>query len=305
MTDHRSGFACLVGRPNVGKSTLLNALVGRSVTITANRPQTTRHTIRGIVTRTDGQLVVVDTPGLHRPRTLLGERLNDAVLSTLSQVDVVGVCLPADQRLGPGDRFLLDKVSSLRRQQVVAIVTKTDLVAPGAVVQSLAAAQTACASAGVSVAEFVPVSAVDGANVGLLADLLVGMLPPGPQLFPDGEVSDQPERTVVAELIREAALERLHDELPHSLAVDIEEMGVRPDRPEDDPLTDIYATLYVERSSQKPILLGRRGAQIREIGAQARGRIEALLGNRVYLDLHVKIAKDWQNDPAALRRLGF
>lgn len=297
----RSGFAILVGRPNVGKSTLTNALVGAEVAITSSRPQTTRHTIRGVRNVGEDQIILVDTPGIHRPRTLLGRRLNDLVLATLTEVDVVVFCLPADQKIGPGDRFIAERLAGLRRQKLVIAVTKADLVSRDALAVSLQGAAEFASDMGLTVAEYVPVSGVDGSNVEELAHVLAGLMPDGPPLFGD-QISDQPERVVVAELIRQAALERLHDELPHSVAVDIDEMGPREDR---DDLIDIYAVLYVERDSQKPIILGRRGQQLKEIGAQARGRIEALLGSKVYLNLHVKVAKDWQNSPGALRRLGF
>lgn len=297
----RSGFAILVGRPNVGKSTLTNALVGAEVAITSSRPQTTRHTIRGVRNVGEDQIILVDTPGIHRPRTLLGRRLNDLVLATLTEVDVVVFCLPADQKIGPGDRFIAERLADLRRQKLVIAVTKADLVSRDALAVSLQGAAEFASEMGLTVAEYVPVSGVDGSNVEELAHVLAGLMPDGPPLFGD-QISDQPERVVVAELIRQAALERLHDELPHSVAVDIDEIGPREDR---DDLIDIYAVLYVERDSQKPIILGRRGQQLKEIGAQARGRIEALLGSKVYLNLHVKVAKDWQNSPGALRRLGF
>jgi GTP-binding protein Era len=298
MDGYRSGFACFVGRPNAGKSTLTNALVGTKVAITSNKPQTTRHTIRGIVHRTDGQLVLVDTPGLHRPRTLLGQRLNDLVRETWSEVDVVGFCVPADQKVGPGDKFIaaeLEKVA--KRTPVVGIVTKTDLVSQQQVMEQLLALQKV-----MEFAEIIPVSAVDGFQVDKLSDLLLGKLPEGPQLFPDGDLTDEPEQTLVAELIREAALEGVRDELPHSIAVVVEEMMPREGR---DDLMDIHAFVFVERPSQKAIILGHRGERLKQVGMTARKQIEALLGMRVYLDLHIKIAKDWQRDPKQLRRLGF
>ena len=300
----RSGFAILVGRPNVGKSTLTNALVGQPVAITSSRPQTTRHTIRGVLNRGDDQLILVDTPGIHRPRTLLGRRLNDLVLTTMSEVDVVVLCLPADQKIGPGDTFIAERLLELRRQKLVVAVTKSDVVSRDMIASRLMEASRFADSMGLQVSDFVPVSGAEGDNVDELAHVLASLLPEGPRLLGD-EITDQPERVVVAELIRESALERLRDELPHSVAVDIDEMGMREGRRPDDPLMDIYAVIYVERSSQKPIVLGRRGEQLKAIGAQARAKIEALLGTRVYLDLHVKIAKDWQNSPGQLRRLGF
>ena len=294
---HRAGFACFVGRPNAGKSTLTNALVGQKVAITSEKPQTTRHAIRGVVSRPGAQLVVVDTPGLHRPRTLLGERLNDVVRATLAEVDVVGFCVPAGDRVGPGDRYLAEELRALRRTPVLAIVTKADTVNRDRLGEQL----LALAALG-EWAEVVPVSAVTGFQVGLLADLLVARLPEGPPLYPAGEITDEPERVMVAELIREAALAGVRDELPHSIAVVVEEMAPRAERPD---LLDIAAELYVERPSQKAIVLGRSGERLRDVGASARRQIEALLGTRVYLDLHVKVAKDWQRDPKQLRRLGF
>ncbi|MDX3192148.1 GTPase Era [Streptomyces sp. MN03-5084-2B] len=298
MTEHRSGFACFVGRPNAGKSTLTNALVGTKVAITSSKPQTTRHAIRGIVHREDAQLVLIDTPGLHRPRTLLGERLNDIVHTTWSEVDVVGFCVPANEKIGPGDKFIAAELQKIaKRTPVIGIVTKTDLVQPQQVAEQLLALQQV-----MEFAELVPVSAVDGFQVGTLADLLVQRLPEGPQLYPGGELTDEPEQTLVAELIREAALEGVRDELPHSIAVTVEEMLPREGR---DDLVDVHAFLYVERPSQKGIILGHKGERLREVGATARKSIEALLGSKVYLDLHIKVAKEWQRDPRQLRRLGF
>jgi GTP-binding protein Era len=300
MTEpaHRSGFACFVGRPNAGKSTLTNALVGTKVAITSEKPQTTRHAIRGIVHRPDAQLVVVDTPGLHRPRTLLGERLNDLVMQTWSEVDVVGFCIPANQDVGPGDRFIAGELAKLgRRKPVIALVTKTDLVGPERIAEQLLAVQELY-----EFAEIVPVSAQQGYQLDTVADLLVAQLPEGPQLYPEGELTDEPEATLVAELVREAALEGVRDELPHSIAVTVEEMGPREGR---DDLVDIYAYLFVERPSQKAIVLGHKGERLKTIGATARGHIERLLGSKVYLDLHIKVAKEWQRDPKQLRRLGF
>jgi GTPase len=294
----RSGFACFVGRPNAGKSTLTNALIGQKIAITSSRPQTTRHAIRGILHRKDAQLVVVDTPGLHKPRTLLGSRLNDVVRETWAEVDVIGFCVPADQPVGRGDEFIVNELRSVAgRTPVFGIVTKTDKAQPDQVAERL----TQMAGL-MEFAEVVPCSAVRGFQVDLLADLLVARLPEGPPLYPDGELTDEPEETLVAELIREAALEGVRDELPHSIAVVIEEMVPREGR---DDLLDVHANLYVERSSQKGIVIGKGGARLRQVGADARRQIEALLGTKIYLDLHVKIAKDWQRDPRQLRKLGF
>ena len=293
----RSGFACLAGRPNVGKSTLTNALVGAKVAITSDRPQTTRRVIRGIVHRPDAQLILVDTPGLHKPRTLLGERLDSLVRSTLTEVDVIGFCIPASDPVGPGDRFFARELENVKKTPVVVIVTKCDEVPPERVAEQLVAVTELG-----DWADVVPVSAVTGFQLDTLTDVLVSHLPEGMALYPDGELTDEPEQIMVAELIREAALDGVRDELPHSLAVVVEEMGPRPGR---DDLTDVHAELYVERQTQKAIVIGAKGARLKEVGTRARQQIEALLGTKVYLDLHVKIAKDWQRNPRQLRRLGF
>jgi GTP-binding protein Era len=293
----RSGFAAFAGRPNVGKSTLMNALVGAKVAITSSRPQTTRRAIRGIVHRPDAQLVIVDTPGLHRPRTLLGERLDSLARSTLTEVDVIGFCIPAPDRIGPGDRYLATELGGIRKTPVVAIVTKTDQAPPEQVAGQLAAV----ARLG-DWADIVPVSAVAGFQLDVLTEVLISHLPPGEPLYPEGELTDEPEQVLVAELIREAALEGVRDELPHSIAVVVEEMGSRAGR---DDLVDVYAQMFVERPSQKSIVIGAKGARLKEVGSSARHQIEALLGTKVYLDLRIKVAKDWQRDPRQLRRLGF
>jgi GTP-binding protein Era len=293
----RSGFACFAGRPNVGKSTLMNALVGTKIAITSSRPQTTRRAIRGIVHRPDAQLVIVDTPGLHRPRTLLGERLDSLVRSTLTEVDVIGLCIPAADRIGPGDKYLAGELAGVGQTPVVAIVTKTDEASREQIARQL----SAVGDLG-DWADIVPVSAEAGFQLDVLADVLISHLPPGRPLYPDGDLTDEPEQQLVAELIRECILEGVRDELPHSIAVVVEEMGPRPGRPD---LTDVHAIMYVERPSQKAIVLGTKGARLKDVGSRARQQIEALLGTRVYLDLHIKIAKDWQRDPRQLRRLGF
>ncbi len=293
----RSGFACFAGRPNVGKSTLMNALVGSKVAITSSRPQTTRRAIRGIVHRPDAQLIIVDTPGLHRPRTLLGERLDSLVRSTLTEVDVIGFCVPAADKIGPGDLYLAKELSAVGTTPVVAIVTKTDLASRDQVAVQLAAVGRLG-----DWADIVPVSAAANFQLDVLADVLVSHLPPGRPLYPAGDLTDEPEQVLVAELIRESILEGVRDELPHSIAVVVEEMAPREGR---DDLIDVHAVMYVERPSQKAIVIGAKGARLRDVGSQARQKIEALLGRRVYLDLRIKIAKDWQRDPKQLRRLGF
>ena len=303
MSEFRSGFVCFVGRPNTGKSTLTNALVGTKVAITSNRPQTTRHTIRGIVHREDFQIVLVDTPGLHRPRTLLGQRLNELVKGTYSEVDVIGLCIPADETIGPGDRWIYDQIRAVApRTTLIVIVTKTDKVSKEKVAAQLLAVNELTGGQ----CEIVPVSATTGEQVDLLIDVLVGQLEPGPAFYPDGELTDEPEEVLMAELIREAALEGVHDELPHSLAVVIDEISEREGRTEEQgELIDVRAILYVERDSQKGIVIGKGGARLREVGTAARIQIEKLLGTKVYLELRVKIAKNWQRDPKQLGRLGF
>ena len=293
MSDYRAGFACFVGRPNAGKSTLTNAIVGQKIAITSSRPQTTRHVVRGVVHREDAQLVLVDTPGLHRPRTLLGERLNDLVRQTWSEVDVVGLCLPADEEIGKGDRFIAREIAGLKAS-VVAVVTKADLVG-----RSRLASQLVAVSGLGDFAGIVPVSAVSGYQMDGLLDVLVGHLPVSPPLYPADALTDEPEQVLIAELIREAALEGVRDELPHSIAVLVEEVVPEERR------TMIYADIYVERSSQKAIVIGAGGGRLKEVGTKARQQIEELLGTRVYLDLHVRVAKDWQRDPRQLRKLGF
>ncbi|MDT5008547.1 MAG: GTPase [Mycobacterium sp.] len=298
--EFRSGFVSFVGRPNTGKSTLTNALVGAKVAITSNRPQTTRHTIRGIVHREDFQIILVDTPGLHRPRTLLGQRLNDLVKSTYSEVDVIGWCVPADEGIGPGDRWIFEQIRAVApNTKLVVVVTKIDKVSKAKLAEQLTAVSQLVTD---TAADIVPVSATTGEQVDVLIDVLASKLPPGPAFYPDGELTDEPEEVLMAELIREAVLEGVHDELPHSLAVVIDEVSPREGR---DDLIDVYAILYVERDSQKGIVIGKGGARLREVGTAARTQIEKLLGTKVYLDLRVKIAKNWQRDPKQLGRLGF
>ncbi len=305
----RSGFVCFVGRPNTGKSTLTNALVGAKIAITSSRPQTTRHTIRGIVHREHAQLILVDTPGLHRPRTLLGQRLNDLVRDTYAEVDVIAQCFPADEKIGPGDRWIHEQLRQVApRTPLVGVVTKIDKVGPQQVAEQLLAVAALLGPE----SEVVPVSATrseklggDTAKTGNLetvVDVLASQLPEGPAFYPDGELTDEPEETLMAELIREAALEGVRDELPHSLAVVIEEVTEREGR---EDMLHVHALLYVERPSQKAIVIGKGGARLKEVGTNARRQIEHLLGTKIYLDLHVKVAKDWQRDPKQLGKLGF
>jgi GTP-binding protein Era len=299
VAEFRSGFVCFVGRPNTGKSTLTNALVGSKIAITSSRPQTTRHTIRGIVHREHTQLILVDTPGLHRPRTLLGQRLNDLVRDTYSEVDVIALCVPADEKIGPGDKWIVAQIKQMApKTTVLGVVTKIDKVSRDQVAEQLMALSKLLGPE----ADVVPVSAVKGEQVEVLVDVIASKMPEGPAFYPDGELTDEPEETLMAELIREAALEGVRDELPHSLAVVIEEVLARE---ENEDMLDVHALLYVERPSQKAIIIGKGGGRLKEVGTNARHQIEHILGSRIYLHLHVKVAKDWQRDPKQLGKLGF
>ncbi|WP_426514980.1 GTPase Era [Diaminobutyricibacter sp. McL0618] len=296
MNDYHAGFVSFVGRPNVGKSTLTNALVGEKVAITSSKPQTTRRAIRGIVHQKNGQLILVDTPGIHRPRTLLGERLNSLVQSTLGDVDVIGMCVPANEKIGPGDRFINEHLDEYPRARKVAIVTKIDTTS-----RTTTAEQLLAISALREWEAIVPISATNRTQLDTLADELIRLLPVSAPLYPDDAITDEGVEDRIAEYIREAVLEGVDDELPHSLAVTIDDIVER----EDKDLVDVYANLFVERDSQKAIIIGKGGSRIRDIGAQARPAIEKLLGRHVFLSIRVKVAKDWQRDPKQLGRLGF
>ncbi|MBC3185123.1 GTPase Era [Corynebacterium sp. zg-331] len=295
----RSGFLSFVGRPNTGKSTLTNALVGEKIAITADQPETTRHPIRGIVHREDAQIVVVDTPGLHRPRTLLGERLNAAVKDTYADVDVIGLTIPANEKIGPGDRWILDNVRSVApRTPIVGVVTKIDAVSKDQVGAQLLALHELLGGD----CEVVPVSATDGLQLDVLSEVVTGYLPQGPKLYPDDHVTDDDRDTRIAELIREAALSGLKDELPHSVAVEVDEILPSQER---EGVLDVHAIVYVERPGQKDIIMGYKGRRMGRIIHQSRASIMALLGQNTYLDLRIKVLKNWQSDPKALGRLGF
>ena len=303
--DFRAGFACIVGRPNAGKSTLTNALVGAKIAITSGRPQTTRHNVRGVIHKEKAQIVLVDTPGLHRPRTLLGKRLNDLVRETLTDVDVVVFCIPANEKIGPGDRFITRDLAELRTP-VVAVVTKADTVTR----EALAAQLLAVSELG-EWADIVPVSAQRNEQIDVLEEVLLKYMPLSPPLYPTGEITDEPQQVMIAELVREAALEGVRDELPHSLAVVVDEIADPDDEREVGRIKgvggrlQVRVSLVVERDSQKAIIIGRGGRRLKEVGVNARKGIEKLLGCKVYLDLHVRTAKDWQSDTKALARLGF
>lgn len=297
MAEYRAGFVSIVGRPNVGKSTLTNALVGEKVAITSSKPQTTRRAIRGIVHRPHGQLILVDTPGLHRPRTLLGERLNSLVQSTLGDVDVIAFCVPADEAIGPGDRFINEQLDQYPNAKKVAIVTKTDATSKAKVAEQLLAVSELRDWAAI-----VPVSAPKGEQLEVLVEELLALMPESEHpLYPAETLTDEDVTERIAEYVREAALEGVSDELPHSIAVTVDDLIER----EDKDLVEVYANLYVERDSQKGIIIGKGGARLKQVGATARTQIERLLGRKVFLALHVKVAKDWQRDPKQLGRLGF
>lgn len=289
----RSGFVSVVGRPNVGKSTLVNALVGEKVAITSSRPQTTRNTIRGILTTDDAQVVFVDTPGLHRPRTALGNRLNRLVYGSLEETDAVLFVLDATQRIGPGDRLIADRLQETDAT-VVVVVNKTDLASNSRILEQLQEAS------GWDFAAYVPVSALTSDGIDRIMGELIPRLEEGPQFFPAETHMDQPEKVYAGELIREKFLHRLREELPHSLAVVVDELETR-----DNGLVYVGATAYVERKSQKGIVIGKGGSLLRDVGAEARADLERFFGSSVYLDIRVKVEDDWQRHDQLLDRLGF
>jgi GTP-binding protein Era len=295
-TDFRAGFVSFVGRPNVGKSTLTNALVGEKVAITSSKPQTTRRAIRGIVHRDAGQLIIVDTPGMHRPRTLLGERLNSIVQDTLGDVDVIGFCVPANEKIGPGDKYISEQLDSFPRAKKVAIVTKIDAASRPAVAEQLQAV-----SALRDWDAIIPISSVGKLQLDIITDELIKLMPKSAALYPSDAVTDEGIESRISELIREAVLEGVEDELPHSIAVTIDDMIERDDK----DLLEIYANLFVERDSQKGIIIGHKGERLQDVGARARVQVEKLVGKQVFLSIRVKVAKDWQRDPKQLGRLGF
>lgn len=295
----RSGFISFVGRPNTGKSTLTNALVGQKIAITANQPETTRHPIRGLVHRPDAQIIVVDTPGLHRPRTLLGERLNEVVKDTYSDMDLIALTVPADEKIGPGDRWILENVRKVSpKTPILGIVTKVDKVSRDQVAVQLMALHELLGPE----SEVIPVSAVTGEQKDVLIDVIVEHLPQGPKFYPDDHITDDDTETRIAELVREAALSGLKDELPHSVAVQVDEILPNEDRP---GVMDVHVIIYVEREGQKDIIIGKGARRLGRIVYQARPQICELLGTNVYLDIRIKVLKNWQSDPKQLGRLGF
>ena len=302
MSEFLSGFVAIVGRPNTGKSTLVNALVGSKIAITSAHPNTTRHAIRGIVNRDNYQAILVDTPGVHKPKTLLGHRLNAVVGESMDSVDVILMCMPADESFGAGDDFIIAEIAKHPRSKKIAVVTKTDLVNKAELAQKLMSISALAKD--FTWDEIVPVSAVIHDQVELLTGHIGGLLSPGPEFYPKDMVSDQGQEKWICELIREAALRDAREELPHSITVTIDEMSQRESEG-DKPFFDIHATIHIERDSQRGILLGHQGQRLKDIGTRARADIERILGARIFLGLHIKVSKEWQRDPKLLERLGF
>lgn len=311
---YRSGFVAVVGRPNVGKSTLMNALIGTHIAISSSRPETTRKAIRGIVTTQNAQMVIVDTPGIHRPRTLLGQRLNDIVDESLSDVDVIAFLLPADQEIGPGDRRILSRLradfakkdDSLKwswKIPVIGIVTKIDTLDRSKLVSHLIKVQEFA-----DFTDIVPVSAIENDNVDEVKKVLIDNLPEGPQMYPEDQLSEESPSEMISELIRGAFLEELDDELPHSLAVVVDDIvypGEDLETKYNDSKAHILVSVYVERDSQKPIIIGHRAEHLVRVKKRLRTAVNRITGFKAVLELHVKVAKGWQSDPKKLERLGF
>ena len=302
MNGFRSGFVAIVGRPNVGKSTLINALVGSKIAITSHHPNTTRLAIRGIVHRPDYQAVLVDTPGVHKPKTLLGHKLNQVVDQSMDSVDIVLMCIPADETSGAGDVFIAQEIAKHSKAKKFAVITKTDLISKEKLAARLLGIMEL--AKGFTWDEIIPVSAAIHDQVDLLNELIGKNLPQGPAYYPEGTNSDQAIEALICELIREAALQDVRQELPHSIVVTIDEFGEREEKGSR-PFYDVHATVHVERDSQRAILLGHQGSRLKEIGIRARADIERTLGAKIFLGLHIKVSKEWQKDPKLLERLGF
>jgi GTP-binding protein Era len=299
MSDFKAGFIAIVGRPNTGKSTLVNALVGTKIVITSHHPNTTRNPIRGIINRDTFQMIVVDTPGMHKPKTALGTRLNSMVNENIDSTDAVVLCLPANEDIGAGDEYIAKQIKG--RQEVFLVVTKVDTVSKSELAAKLVSVTEFAKKAGQEKAEIIPISAKNLEQTDLLLDLLAKKLPLSPALYPTDINTDQVQELMFADLIREAAIEELYEELPHSVMVTIEEMGER----DNGKIFDISATLHVERDSQKGIIIGPQGSKLKTIGSIARKSIENIVGQQVFLQIHVKVSKEWQKDPKLLSKLGF
>ena len=299
MNNFRAGFVAIIGRPNTGKSTLVNALVGTKIVITSHHPNTTRNPIRGIINREDFQMIVVDTPGMHKPKTALGTRLNSMVNENISSTDSVLLCLPANEEIGAGDEYIARQIKG--NQPIFFVITKTDAISKSELAVKLTKVNEFAIRLNLQKAEIIPVSAKNLDQTQLLLELLSKNLPESPALYPTDINTDQAEELMFADLIREAAIEELYEELPHSVMVTIEEMGER----ENGKIFDISATLHVERDSQKGIIIGPQGSKLKAIGTLARKSIENLVGMQVFLQIHVKVSKEWQTDPKLLAKLGF
>lgn len=302
MSDFRSGFVAIVGRPNAGKSTLINALVGGKIAITSAHPNTTRHAIRGILNGDNFQAVLVDTPGVHKAKTLLGHRLNATVSESLDSVDVIMMCLPADESSGAGDEYIASEIAKYPKAKKFALVTKTDAISKKKLAERLLGISSL--AKGFTWDEIVPISALTNEQIDLLEGLIGSNLPQGPAFYPDDIKSDQDIQQLICELIREAALQDVREELPHSIVVTIDEMSEREEKGSR-PFFDIHATIHVERDSQRGILLGHQGSRLKEIGMRARKDIEHEMNAKIFLGLHIKVSKEWQRDPKLLERLGF
>ena len=299
MENFKAGFVAIVGRPNTGKSTLVNALVGTKIVITSHHPNTTRNPIRGIINREEYQMIVVDTPGMHKPKTALGTRLNSMVNENIQSNDAVLLCLPADEEIGAGDEYIAKQIKG--NQKVFLVVTKVDKISKSDLAIRLMAVNEFALRLNLKDAEIIPVSAKNLDQTELLLELLSNHLPDSPALYPTDINTDQAQELMFADLIREAAIEELYEELPHSVMVTIEEMGER----DDGKIFDVSATLHVERDSQKGIIIGPQGSNLKAIGSLARKSIENLVGMQVFLQIHVKVSKEWQKDPKLLAKLGF
>ena len=299
MSDFKAGFIAIVGRPNTGKSTLVNALVGTKIVITSHHPNTTRNPIRGIINRDTFQMIVVDTPGMHKPKTALGTRLNSMVNENIDATDAVALCLPANEDIGAGDEYIAKQIKG--RQEVFLVVTKVDTVSKSELAAKLVSVTEFAKKVGQEKAEIIPISAKNLEQTDLLLDLLAKKLPLSPALYPTDINTDQVQELMFADLIRETAIEELYEELPHSVMVTIEEMGER----DNGKIFDISATLHVERDSQKGIIIGPQGSKLKAIGSIARKSIENIVGLQVFLQIHVKVSKEWQKDPKLLSKLGF
>ena len=302
MSDFRSGFVAIVGRPNVGKSTLINALVGSKIAITSHHPNTTRSAIRGIVHGDNFQAVLVDTPGVHKPKTLLGHRLNAVVDQSMDSVDVVILCIPADETSGAGDVYIAQEIAKHPRAKKFAVITKTDLLSKEKLALRLTGIMEL--AQGFTWDEIIPVSATIHDQIDLLNSLIGAALPAGPAYYPEGTTSDQAIEQLICEFIREAALQDVREELPHSIVVTIDEFGEREEKGSR-PFYDVHATIHVERDTQRAILLGHQGTRLKEIGIRARADIERALVAKIFLGLHIKVSKEWQRDARMLDKLGF